>query len=86
MTEENHCYENSIAERVNGILKSELGLEETMPSEKEAYQKIDKAISIYNTKRLHLSCGMLTPSEAHKKGGPFKKMWYKRIFKKKELA
>ena len=37
MTEEDHCYENCIAERVKGILKIELGLEETMPSEKEAY-------------------------------------------------
>jgi putative transposase len=23
MTEENHCYENAVAERVNGILKDE---------------------------------------------------------------
>ena len=36
MTEENHCYENSIAERVNGILKSELGLDDIINSEKEA--------------------------------------------------
>jgi putative transposase len=27
MTEENHCYENAIAERVNGILKDEFYLD-----------------------------------------------------------
>ena len=87
MTEENHCYENCVAERVNGILKAELGLEETMPSEKEALNRIKKAINIYNTKRLHLSCGMLTPEEAHKKGGPLIKMWSKRKYKlKKEIT
>jgi putative transposase len=29
MTEENHCYENAIAERVNGILKDEFYLDQT---------------------------------------------------------
>ncbi len=86
MTEENHCYENSIAERVNGILKAELGLDETMLSEKEAHTKVKNAIKIYNTKRLHLSCGMLTPEKAHKEGGPFKRMWSKRSYKKREIA
>ena len=86
MTEENHCYENSIAERVNGILKSELGLEDIFNSIKEAKAKVNKAIETYNTKRLHLSCEMLTPNQAHAKGGPLKKMWSKRVWgKKKEI-
>lgn len=84
MTEENHCYENSIAERVNGILKSELGLDDIINSEKEAKTKVNKAIKIYNTKRLHLSCEMLTPKQAHMKGGPLKKMWSKRDWKRKK--
>jgi hypothetical protein len=29
MTEENHCYENAMAERVNGILKDEYLLDST---------------------------------------------------------
>ena len=57
-----------------------------MPTEKEAHQRIKKAINIYNTKRLHLSCGMLTPEEAHKEGGPLKKLWSKRKYKLKEEA
>jgi transposase InsO family protein len=28
MTEENHCYENAMAERVNGILKDEFFLDQ----------------------------------------------------------
>lgn len=30
MTEENHCYENALAERVNGILKDEFYLDQTL--------------------------------------------------------
>jgi putative transposase len=29
MTEENHCYENPMAEQVNGILKDEFYLDQT---------------------------------------------------------
>ena len=32
MTEENHCYENAVAERVNGILKDEFYLDQTFDS------------------------------------------------------
>lgn len=84
MTEESHCYENSVAERVNGILKGELGLGEVMSSEDAARRKINKAINIYNNERLHFSCGLLTPNQAHKKGKGLKRMWSKRIYKKKD--
>ena len=36
MTEENHCYENSQAERLNGILKQEYGLGYTFANKAEA--------------------------------------------------
>jgi putative transposase len=36
MTEENHCYENALAERVNGILKDEFYLDQTFFSMEEA--------------------------------------------------
>ena len=32
MTEENHCYENAVAERVNGILKMNFILIKLLPS------------------------------------------------------
>jgi putative transposase len=62
MTEENHCYENAIAERVNGILKDEFYLDQTFYSLSHARNAIKNAIEIYNSKRLHLSLGYKTPN------------------------
>jgi putative transposase len=62
MTEENHCYENAIAERVNGILKDEFYLDQTFFSKKAASNATDNAINIYNNKRLHISLGYKTPN------------------------
>ena len=46
MTEVDHCYENAYAERVNGILKQEYGLEDTFNSEQQAL-KGSKGSSFY---------------------------------------
>jgi putative transposase len=62
MTEENHCYENAIAERVNGILKDEFYLDQTFFSKEAASIATDNAINIYNNKRLHISLGYKTPN------------------------
>jgi putative transposase len=67
MTEENHCYENAIAERVNGILKDEFYLDQSFASLQLAKKACENAIKIYNTKRLHLSLGYKTPEEIYKK-------------------
>lgn len=61
MTEENHCYENAIAERLNGILKDEFYLDQSFSELKEAKWATKNAIRIYNNKRLHLSLGYRTP-------------------------
>lgn len=66
MTEENHCYENAIAERVNGILKDEFYLDQTFFSKKAATNATDNAINIYNSKRLHISLGYKTPNMVFK--------------------
>lgn len=66
MTEENHCYENAIAERVNGILKDEFYLDQSFPSLYLAAKASHNAIRIYNTKRLHLSLGYKTPDHVFK--------------------
>jgi putative transposase len=66
MTEENHCYENAMAERVNGILKDEFYLDQNFSSAELAKKTCDNAIRIYNTKRLHLSLGYKTPDEVFK--------------------
>lgn len=62
MTEENHCYENAIAERVNGILKDEFYIDQCFASMHHARLAIKNAIEIYNSKRLHLSLGYKTPN------------------------
>lgn len=67
MTEENHCYENAIAERVNGILKDEFYLDQCFFSLKHAALATKNAIDIYNNKRLHVSLGYKTPNTVFKK-------------------
>lgn len=62
MTEENHCYENAIAERVNGILKDEFYLDQVFYSLSHARDAVRNAIEIYNSKRLHLSLDYKTPN------------------------
>jgi transposase InsO family protein len=65
MTEENHCYENAMAERVNGILKQEYGLDETFMSESIARMAVKEAIWSYNMERPHWSLKLKTPEQAH---------------------
>lgn len=65
MTEENHCYENAVAERVNGILKDEFYLDQTFFSLKSAKIATKNAIKLYNNKRLHLSLNYRTPQEMY---------------------
>jgi transposase InsO family protein len=74
MTQSGDPYENAIAERVNGILKSEF-LNKNYPDFDSAQKQIIKSINIYNYKRLHASCDMLTPANAHEKTGILKKHW-----------
>lgn len=66
MTEENHCYENAIAERVNGILKDEFYLDQCFFNTRHACKASKNAIEIYNSKRLHLSLGYKTPNMVFK--------------------
>lgn len=66
MTEENHCYENAIAERVNGILKDEFYLDQTFFNTIHAKRAAKNAINLYNKKRLHLSLDYRTPNMLYK--------------------
>jgi len=65
MTQENHCYENALAERVNGILKDEFYLDQTFASVIHAQRATKNAIKLYNSKRLHLSLDYKTPNYVH---------------------
>ena len=66
MTEENHCYENAMAERVNGILKDEYLLDATFRDFAHAKRACREAIELYNTRRPHWSLKLKTPEEVHK--------------------
>jgi len=74
MTEKGDPRENAVAERVNGILKTEL-LEEKYDSFEEARTAVEVAIGIYNTQRPHSSIDMLFPEKAHQMNGLIKQRW-----------
>lgn len=65
MTDESHCYQNAIAERVNGILKDEFNVDATFSTFDLALVAVKKAVRIYNTKRTHWSLNLGTPEEVY---------------------
>lgn len=65
MTGKNRCYDNAVAERINGILKQEFSLNRTFPSIKIAREAVKDAIFIYNHERLHVSLGYQTPESVY---------------------
>jgi len=66
MTEQNHCAENALAERVNGILKQEYGLGYRFKNAMHMHQAVKQAIWLYNTRRPHCSLGLETPEHIHR--------------------
>lgn len=77
MTNNGDPYENAIAERLNGIIKSEFSLYSSQFSFEETNSLVEKSINAYNNIRPHSSCDYLTPEQAHQKSGPLKKRWKK---------
>lgn len=65
MTQEDHCYENAQAERLNGTFKQEYGLGETLASKRQAGPLVEQAIWLYNTRRPHTSLQYRTPEAVH---------------------
>ena len=65
MTEEDHCAENALAERVNGILKQEYGLGYGFKTKALARKAIREAIYLYNTRRLHTALNYRIPQFVH---------------------
>jgi len=75
MTENGDPYENAIAERVNGILKTEWLYDMDLKDYSDAYRVIEQIINIYNSERPHASIEMLTPTQAHMQTGKLKRLW-----------
>ena len=65
MTDGYDCYQNALAERINGILKMEFLLN-TYDDVNQARTVIEESIRIYNHKRPHLSLNMKTPQQVHR--------------------
>jgi transposase InsO family protein len=82
MTTKYDPYENAIAERVNGILKSEFDLGYINADVSYAIKEVKKSINTYNTFRPHMSCEYMTPEKAHRYGKYELKKWHKRISSK----
>lgn len=66
MTDGYDCYQNALAERMNGILKQEF-LINTCNNKEELSKMIEQSINIYNGLRPHLAHNMKTPNSIHEK-------------------
>jgi putative transposase len=65
MTEISHCYENAMAERVNGILKQEYELDQTFRTKAQAKKAFEQAVWLYNHRRPHLKLNYRFPADVH---------------------
>jgi putative transposase len=65
MAEVGNCYENALAERVNGILKDEFNLDAVFKDLGAAQKAGKQAIETYNEMRPHWSIGMKIPNELY---------------------
>ena len=87
MTQNGDPLENAIAERVNGILKTEL-ISSSYEDIDKAALSIARAVIIYNFKRRHSSLNWQIPADVHNQKGPQIKRWknYYQPLKKKEVV
>ena len=51
-------YENAVAERVNGILKTDFRLNRVFTTFDEAARAVEQSVRNYNHLRPHMSCGV----------------------------
>jgi len=65
MTERDHCAENALAERMNGILKGEYGLGQTLATKAQARRLVEEGIYLYNHRRPHTALNYQVPAVVH---------------------
>jgi putative transposase len=82
MTQDGNPYDNAVAERINGILKQEYGLDEIIEDEKTLRLLVEQAVVSYNTQRPHFSCWLLTPDQMHKQAQLPIRNWHKKTMGK----
>jgi transposase InsO family protein len=74
MTQNGDPYENAIAERMNGILKTEL-ISRYYNNIYTASIHIARCITIYNYQRRHSSLNWQIPNDVHQRQGPQIRRW-----------
>lgn len=84
MTENGDPLENSIAERLNGIIKEEYLQDHTVVNIEQAKLVLSFVVGLYNDERPHNSISNLTPSEVHNNKVKTQRLW-KNYYKKKEV-
>ena len=75
MTQSGDPLENAIAERANGILKSEWLYKMTIQTREVCKLELCRIIDFYNTQRPHMSIGWQTPERAHNQCGEQQRCW-----------
>lgn len=88
MTQNGDPYENAIAERVNGILKTEL-ISRYYDNIDNASVHITRCITIYNYRRRHSSLNWQIPDDVHRQEGPQIRRWknyYQNNSKRKNMV
>lgn len=78
MTQDGSPYDNAIAERVNGILKDEFGMDNEFDSMEQARSEVKQSVGLYNRMRPHLSNNMLTPHQMHNQNKLKPRAWHKK--------
>ncbi len=86
MTESYDPYANAVAERVNGIIKSEFELEKYASNSKVLKTLVAESIETYNRLRPHYSCAMRTPEQMHKQREVKIKTYRKKLVPKGTLG
>ena len=64
-----------LAERMNGILKTEFNLYNSQLGFKQTGKLITKSINAYNNLQPHAGCDYMTPEETHLRSGNIIKRW-----------
>ena len=75
MTENGDPLENTIAERINGILKEEYLRHYETSNLDQARTQLNHAVKLYNEQRPHFSIGLLTPELVHSQNLITEKLW-----------
>jgi len=75
MTQSGDPLENAVAERANGILKTEWLYKMNIKTREECEAVLSRIIEFYNNERPHMSVGMQTPAVAHTQYGQQRRCW-----------